>query len=104
CIVLLMAVEVSCSKSTEISKAINDPSAAEPKAKPARTDTQPSPQPQSPVAQQPVQSPAPTGPPKILTKDPEYKALIKPPDGDEFLRLYSADYNAKSVEVEASVA
>lgn len=103
-VVLLMAVMVSCGKPADISKAINDPSAAEPKAKPARTDTQPSPQQQSPVAQQPFQPPAPIGPPKILTKDPEYKALIKPPDGDEFLKLYSADYNAKRAQVEASIA
>ncbi len=103
CIVLLMAVVVSCGKPTEISKAINDPSAAEPKAKPVRSDTQPTTQQQSPVAQPPALPPAPIGPPKILTKDPEYKALIKPPDGDEFLKLYSADYNAKSAEVEASI-
>ena len=104
CIVLLMAVVVSCSKSTEISKAINDPSAAEPQAQPAHADAQPSPQQQSSIAQQPVHPPAPTGPPKILTKDPEYKVLIKPPEGDEFLKLYSTDYNAKAAEVEASVA
>lgn len=103
CIVLLMAVVVSCGKPTEISKAINDPSAAEPKAKPVRSDTQPTTQQQSPVAQPPPLPPAPIGPPKILTKDPEYKALIKPPEGDEFLKLYSADYNAKSAEVEASI-
>jgi hypothetical protein len=103
CVALLMAV-VSCGKPADISKAINDPSAAEPKAQTVRTNSQPGPQQQSPVAQPPVQASAPTGPPRILTKDPEYKALIKPPEGDGFLKLYSTDYNAKMAEVEASVA
>jgi len=101
CVVLLMAVVVSCNKTTELSKAINNGSAAEPAPEAARTNTEPRPQ-LSPVPQRPV----PPGPlhPNILTKDPEYRALIKPPEGDEFLRVYSTDYNAKMAEVETSVA
>ncbi len=103
CVILLMAVVVSCNQPTKISRAIDNPSEAEPKPKPVRTDTQPGPQQLSPAAQQPV-PPGSVQPFKILTKDPEYKALIKPSEGDEFLRLYSADYNAKMAEVEASTA
>ena len=112
CILLLMAAVAGCNRSTEVSKSINDPSAgekalknpfaAEAEAKPARANPQPTPQPLAPVAQPSVPA-APIGPPKILTKDPEYRTLIKPPEGDEFLRLYSADYNAKLAEVEANV-
>jgi TonB family protein len=43
-------------------------------------------------------------PHKILEKDPEFKRLLDPPSGDEFLQAYSAEYRDKAAEIEAKVA
>jgi TonB family protein len=41
---------------------------------------------------------------KIVTKDPEYLKLLNPPQGNEFLQIYSKAYRDKSAEIEANVA
>jgi TonB family protein len=41
---------------------------------------------------------------KIITKDPEYLKLLNPPQGNEFLQIYSKAYRDKSAEIEANVA
>ena len=104
CILLLIAVTASCTKSVEVAGAVDNPSSAEPTAKRPTTDRQPNTQWPPPATQQTAQALAPRLPSKILTKDPEYRALIKPPTGDEFLKAYSTEYNAKMAEVEGSVA
>lgn len=104
-ILLLTAGMVSCTQSIEVAGAVDHPSSAEATERPATTQAQPSTQWPPPVAQQTALAPlAPSLPSKILTKDPEYKGLIKPPGGDDFLKVYSAQYNAKMAEVEARVA
>jgi len=105
CILLLIAFTVSCTQSAEISKAVDNPSSAQPTETRATTTRQSSTQWPPPADQQAApQQPAPRLPSKILTKDSEYRSLIKPPAGDQFLKLYSAEYNAKMAEVESNVA
>jgi TonB family protein len=41
---------------------------------------------------------------KIVTKGPEYLKLLNPPQGNEFLQIYSKAYRDKSAEIEAKVA
>lgn len=104
CILLLTAVLVSCS-TPDLPGAANNLSTAETKDKPASTDAQPVAAWPPPAAEPSIPRPsAPPLPTKIVTKDPEYRGLIKPPSGDEFLKLYSTQYKAKMAEVEASVA
>lgn len=105
CILLLTAVMVGCTNSVDVTKAVDNPSSSDSTEKPAATSPQPNTQWPPPAAQETVsQPPAPNLPSRILTKDPEYRALIKPPTGDGFLKTYSTEYNARLVEVEASVA
>jgi TonB family protein len=41
---------------------------------------------------------------KFVTKDSEYLKLLNPPQGNEFLKIYSKAYRDKSAEIEATVA
>jgi len=41
---------------------------------------------------------------KILEKHPEFKRLLDPPTGDEFLQAYSQGYRDKSAEIESRAA
>ena len=107
CILLLTAVMVSCSKSIDVSGAVDNPPSAEGSEKRVANDKPANTQWPPPAAQQTASQPAVAATPlpsKILTKDPEYRGLIKPPTGDDFLKLYSAEYSAKMTEVEANIA
>jgi TonB family protein len=41
---------------------------------------------------------------KIVTNDPEYLKLLNPPQGNEFLKIYSKTYRDKAAEIEAKDA
>lgn len=43
-------------------------------------------------------------PHRILEKNPEFRRLLDPPTGEEFLRAYSQGYRDKSAEIEARAA
>jgi len=45
----------------------------------------------------------PSGTQKIVTKDPEYLKLLKPPEGNDFLKKYSQSYRDRAAEIEAKV-
>jgi hypothetical protein len=100
-ILLLLAVMCGCTNSLD--HAINNPS-GDSTEKSVSADTRPVAAWPPPAAQPtPIEAPAPLLPSRILTKDAEYRGLIKPPGGDEFLKLYSNDYNARMAEVEARI-
>jgi hypothetical protein len=102
---LLVAVMAGCSDAPEAAKSIDNPSSTDASDKSAAANTTPAMQWPPPAAQaETTHAPAPVLPSRILTKDPQYRSLIKPPTGDEFLKLYSAEYNAKVSQVEAGVA
>jgi TonB family protein len=55
-------------------------------------------------AQGPTTAPTAAPPASVVTKDPEYLKLLNPPQGNEFLKIYSKAYRDKSAEIEATVA
>jgi protein TonB len=58
----------------------------------------------SEATQSVASAPSPQQNRKIVTKDPEYLKLLNPPQGNDFLRMYSKSYRDKSAEIEARVA